>query len=87
VTGDDLLKMLDLGGTEPSPTAAEPVIETTSPTTPPVPAGPTALELDAWALRRGRELLDESDRLKGLALDEYAVADFHACGFGAIRSL
>ena len=45
------------------------------------PASPTALQLDDWALRRGRELLEESDRLRELRLDEYAVADFHGCAF------
>lgn len=28
------------------------------------PPSPTALELDEWSMRRGREVLDESDRLK-----------------------
>jgi uncharacterized protein with von Willebrand factor type A (vWA) domain len=82
VTGGDLLKMLDLGGEDPRPTPpADTAIAPLGPTTPATPAGPTALDLDAWGLRLGRELLAESDRIKGLGLDEFAVADFHGCAF------
>jgi uncharacterized protein with von Willebrand factor type A (vWA) domain len=81
VTGDDLLKMLDLSGGGPPPEApADLAIGPTGPG-PPLAAGPTALELDAWGLRRGRELLAESDRLRALSLDAFAVADFHGCAF------
>jgi uncharacterized protein with von Willebrand factor type A (vWA) domain len=82
VTGDDLLKMLDLGGRDD--TSAPPADLAIAPAglaAPASAAGPTALELDAWGLRRGRELLAESDRLRGLGLCEFAVADFHGCAF------
>src|SRR5262245_15764136 len=74
--------MLDLEGRDAARDSPAPAsIDAISPSTPQEPTSPTALNLDAWALRRGRELLDESDRLQALALDEYAVADFHACAF------
>jgi uncharacterized protein with von Willebrand factor type A (vWA) domain len=78
----DLLKMLDLDGRDsardsPAPASINPI----SPATPAELTSPTVLDLDAWALRRGCELLAESDRLKALTLDEHAIADFHACAF------
>lgn len=42
---------------------------------------PTVLKLDEWGLRRGRDLVTESERLQKLAIDEYAAADFHAAAF------
>jgi hypothetical protein len=45
------------------------------------PASPTALRLDDWALRRGRELLEGGERLRELGLGEHAAADFHGCAF------
>src|SRR5205823_7873364 len=52
------------------------------------PASPTALHLDDWGLRRGRDVLRESERLQeclaGLGDEErqaHAVADFHAAAF------
>src|SRR5262245_11525262 len=77
---EDLLKLLDLRGTEAAQPAEELAI---TPAAPAKPAGtsPTALELDEWALRRGRDLLRDSERLRGLGLDEHAVADFHECAF------
>lgn len=79
---DDLLKMLDLGGKEATAPAGDDL--TISPVEvggPEVAASPTALEIDEWGLRRGRELLRESERLGKLGLGEHAVADFHAAAF------
>ena len=77
---DDLLKLLDLGGADAGP--REPLkITPAGPAPPPGDAGPTALKLDAWGLRRGRDLLAESERLRRLPLDAFAVADFHAAAF------
>jgi uncharacterized protein with von Willebrand factor type A (vWA) domain len=78
----DLLKMLDLDG-KPSekPKDSGVVILATTGLTPPADAGPTALEVDAWGLRRGRDLVAESDRLRRAGTDEYAAADFFAAGF------
>jgi uncharacterized protein with von Willebrand factor type A (vWA) domain len=83
VNPDDLLRMLDLSGKEATPSdEAGPGLDITPDTPPPSsPASPTALELDGWALRLGRELLDESERLQSLDLGEHAVADFHALAF------
>ena len=44
-------------------------------------ASPTALVLDAWGLRRGRDLVAESERLKTTGTDEFAAADFFAAAF------
>src|SRR5205823_199322 len=45
------------------------------------PKSPTALEVDEWGLRRGRDLVAESERLKKSGTDEFAAADFFAAGF------
>ena len=74
---DELLKLLDLAGTEPDPAA--PLTLTAGPAV--EEGGPTALDVDEWGLRRGRELLAESERLTRLPLDAFAVADFHAAAF------
>ena len=39
------------------------------------------MDLDEWALRRGRDVLKDCDRLRDLGLDENAIADFQACAF------
>lgn len=79
---DDLLKMLDLAGKVAMP--KEP--DTELPITPeqPVPVvspNQTALELDEWGMRRGQEVLAESQRLQQTGLDENAAADFHGAAF------
>ena len=77
----DLLKMLDLDG-KPPDVAKETGVVAASPAAPTPPDGsPTALEVDAWGLRRGRDLVAESDRLRKAGTDEYAAADFFAAGF------
>ena len=74
---DDLLELLDLGAAPAHP-AGESVV---SPTGPAPPPGPTALVLDEWGLRRGRELVAESDRLRAAGTTEFAAADFFAAAF------
>src|SRR5262245_52896022 len=88
MTNDDLLRMLDLEGREPAPTGAPLAITPSEEMKPRAPASPTALHLDAWGLRRGRDVLRESERLRecltGLGDEErqaHAVADFHAAVF------
>ena len=84
MTRDELLRMLDLGGVEadPPPTATSALFGLSPPADPPEDSSsPTALEVDEWGLRRGRDLLADSERLAGLGLDEWAVADFHAAAF------
>jgi uncharacterized protein with von Willebrand factor type A (vWA) domain len=82
VGSDELLKLLDLGASParppddaapPGPDAAVPGESS--------PASPTALELDEWGLRRGRDLVAESERLRRCGADEFAAADFFAVGF------
>src|SRR4051794_23184116 len=79
---DDLLRMLDLEGAGDPPPEADPL---TSPSTEGHPAppatNPNALEIDDWALRRGRDLLTEHEDLATRGLDEHALADFHAAAF------
>lgn len=77
---DELLKMLDLAGTEPGPTDDGLKIEGAEPTAP-ADLSETALNLDDWGKRRGRELLEESDRLKKANLCAEDVADFHGAAF------
>lgn len=78
----ELLKMLDLDGKPPDAPKASGVIaaDATEPA-PPADASPTALEVDAWGLRRGRDLVAESERLRKAGIDEFAAADFFSCAF------
>ncbi len=77
---EDLLKMLDLEGKEALPAAEDLAITSTEPT-PATAANPTALELDDWGMRRGRELREESERLEQLDLNEHALADCFGAAF------
>jgi uncharacterized protein with von Willebrand factor type A (vWA) domain len=47
----------------------------------PSATSPTALAVDAWGLRRGRDLVAESDRLKRTGTDAFAAADFFTASF------
>ena len=81
---EELLKMLDLSGKEAVPTEGATELAITPTTGPPQPgpaASPTALELDQWGLRRGREVLEDSERIRQTGLDENAVADMHGAAF------
>jgi len=44
-------------------------------------ASPTALVVDEWGLRRGRDLIEESERLRNADIDEFAAADFFGIAF------
>ena len=79
MTQDDLLKMLDLAGTDPGPAGA--LTLTPAATPPPDAGGPTALRVDEWGRRRGRDLLAASPRLQATGADAFAAADFHAAAF------
>jgi hypothetical protein len=79
---EDLLKMLDLDGKEAAPPEATDLALTSTDAPPPKPAAsPTALELDEWGRRRGREVLAESERIRKTCLGEDAVADMHGAAF------
>jgi uncharacterized protein with von Willebrand factor type A (vWA) domain len=80
VDRDDLLRLLDLEGKEDPEATEGPDIRPDVPV-PARAASPTALRLDGWALRRGRDLLKESERMQGMGLGAEAVADFHGCAF------
>ena len=77
---NDLLKMLDLGGKE-APPPSEPLALGSERLEIPRSVPPTALEVDAWGLRRGRELLDESERLQESGTDAFGAADFFTAAF------
>ncbi len=76
---NELLKLLDLKAKPPPEDA--PAGPAASPDSPVESKSPTALEVDAWGLRRGRDLLAESERLRKSCTDEFAAADFFAAGF------
>jgi len=76
---NDLLKLLDLGGTDATPSASVVVERSEEPA--PVSRHPTAMEIDEWGLRRGRDLLAESERLRQVGTDAFASADFFAAAF------
>lgn len=81
---EDLLRMLDLTGKEAAPQSSTELSITSSETqdlSPKKPASPTVLDLDEWGMRRGREVLADSERLQGLELEEEAIADFHGAAF------
>lgn len=88
MSNDDLLRMLDLEGKEvPQANEALP-IRSSEETKRMTPASPTALRLDDWGLRRGEDVLRESERLQqclaGLGDEErqaHSVADFHGAAF------
>ncbi len=77
----DLLKMLDLEGKPPDAPTESCVVTADAGSGPPPAASPTALDVDAWGLRRGRELVAESERLQKAGTDPFAAADFFTCAF------
>lgn len=78
---DELLKLLDLNARPaPPPDELTPPIPA-KPVPPAEEASPTALSLDEWGLRRGRDLIDESERLRMSNTDEFAAADFFGVAF------
>jgi uncharacterized protein with von Willebrand factor type A (vWA) domain len=80
---NELLKLLNLNARPaPAPDTLSPI--TSAETTPHHGTGstnPTALEVDEWGLRRGRDLVAESERLKQTGTDEFAAADFFSAAF------
>src|SRR5262249_37737538 len=79
VNRDELLQALDLAAKEAPSGVSDITISPAS--APQPPASATALVLDEWALRRGRDLLAEAGRLKQTGVCEHAAADFHGCAF------
>ncbi len=77
---NELLKLLDLKA-HPPPTETFPTATSPLPSDAPPASSPTALEVDAWGLRRGRDLVAESERLQKSGTDAFAAADFFAAGF------
>jgi uncharacterized protein with von Willebrand factor type A (vWA) domain len=80
---NELLKLLNLNA-KPTPPPESSLPLATSETSSPHPTGstnPTALEVDEWGLRRGRDLVAESERLRASGADEYGAADFFAAAF------
>jgi uncharacterized protein with von Willebrand factor type A (vWA) domain len=79
---NDLLQMLDLDATDRPGTPVDGIAIAEPETRKAEASGNrTALAVDDWGLRRGRELLAESARLAELRLDDAAMADFHTAGF------
>jgi len=80
---NELLKMLDLNGKPARPSDTSLPVTTVEPAS--VPAGedtsPTALAIDEWGLRRGRDLVAENSRLEKCGTDEFAAADFFTVAF------
>ena len=80
---DELLKLLDLGARpartpDTAPVAASPDSPSETQT---LGVSPTALVLDEWGLRRGRDLVAESPRLRQANTDAFAAADFFGVAF------
>src|SRR4051812_20678310 len=79
---NELLKLLDLGAKParaPDGVAPATVADTTTDTEEVKSA--TALALDEWGLRRGRDLVAESARLRNAGTDAFAAADFFGVAF------
>ena len=74
---NELRTLLDLEGKE----ASLPTLDLAEEGKAPSRASATVLRLDAWALRRGEQLLEDCPPLKEWKLDAHAVADFHSCVF------
>ena len=79
----ELLKMLDLNAKPARPLDKSlPITPLEAlPTESTETKSPTALVIDEWGLRRGRDLVTESERLRKAGTDEFAAADFFAVGF------
>jgi uncharacterized protein with von Willebrand factor type A (vWA) domain len=77
-TASELLNLLDFAGPDP-PTPTD--VGFLVPVGPEPEVSPTALVLDAWGLRLGRELLADAPRLRGLGADDHAAADFLAAAY------
>ncbi len=77
----DLLKLLDLDGGPPDLPGGRGILAPAPATASTAELSPTALAVDAWGLRRGRDLVAESDRLKAAGADEHAAADFFWAAF------
>jgi uncharacterized protein with von Willebrand factor type A (vWA) domain len=77
-TAGGLLDLLDLAGPDPPTLTGEVLLV---PVEFELEASPTALVLDAWGLRLGRELLADAPRLRGLGVDDFAAADFLAAAY------
>lgn len=76
---NELLKLLDL---KAKPPPADAPAGPGAPADLPAPSkSPTALEVDEWGLRRGRDLVAESERLQKLGTDAFAAADFFTAAF------
>ncbi len=80
---NELLKLLDLRAKPARPPDGRAPVLSSTETIP--NAGPsasqTALAVDEWGLRRGRDLVAESERLRNAGTDEYAAADFLTAAF------
>ena len=75
MTPEELLKLLDLKGAR-ADHEKEPALDVSAvEEVPKESASPTALEVDEWSLRRGRDLLKESERIQKLALDDFPQRD------------
>src|SRR5947209_10104008 len=88
MSNDDLLRMLDLEGKEAPPKTERLPITAAGVGQKRPPASPTVLRLDDWGLRRGEDVLRESERLQeclagvgGWEEQAHAVADFHGAAF------
>ncbi len=80
---NELLKMLDLNGKParpPNPASPITPVDARQPDCTPS-RSLTALEVDEWGLRRGRDLVDESERLQNSGTDAFAAADFFTAAF------
>jgi uncharacterized protein with von Willebrand factor type A (vWA) domain len=77
---NELLKLLNLNA-KPPDSASPPTTSEPPSAHPAQSTNPTALEVDEWGLRRGRDLVAESERLQKLGTDEVAAADFFTAGF------
>ena len=79
---DELLKLLDLKQQDSATVpASELDITSAAPTAKPRSQNLTAFHTDRWSIRRGMDLLEESERLAKLKLDHFAIADFHTAAF------
>ena len=78
---NELLKLLDLGATPARPPDGAAPRTAAAATDASESKSPTALEIDAWVLRRGRDLVAESERLRNAGTDAFAAADFFGAAF------
>lgn len=86
MSAEDLMRMLDLAGTDAGP-SAELSVQDSAAVAPAAPPSEHCLDLDEWDCDRGQQLAAKSPKLRELKTTEHAAADFFGAAFKIEPSL